>query len=233
VPFTSDEHAFQQLGEAREAPEDYQPLVFIHIPKTAGTSFRQAAEESLGLHAVAKDYGTASPATSALVQQTVYSDRVDELLGHMHAQGIQMLSGHFPAKRYAHVFRQRVRWCTFLRDPVQRVISEHEHLVRHGVYAEPLMNFCQLGGQRNKQIRMLNGLGPDELFFVGITEQYRRSIEVFNQKAQTDFHYLEENVARGSLEKLHEVPRDVLEMIREQNAEEIAFYKRYEARYAE
>jgi hypothetical protein len=224
---------YQPLGDAPPTPDDYQPLIFIHIPKTAGTSFRSAAEQFFGRTAVARDYGKGNLATTALVRQTTYLGRTDALYPHMYAQGIRMLTGHFPANRYLHPFGCGARWCTFLRDPVQRVISEYKHVVRHRSYTESLEEFCQSPPQRNKQIRMLEGLEPHAQFFIGITEWYRQSIEAFNRIAGTDLPYLEENMTRSGPAIRHKAPRKTLRLIRESNAEEVAFYQRYAARYTE
>ena len=50
------------------------PKLFVHIPKTAGTSFRQAAESRFGLSRVLRDYGPNSDATSDTIKREVYSD---------------------------------------------------------------------------------------------------------------------------------------------------------------
>jgi len=96
--------------------------VFVHVPKTAGTSFRTAMEDSFGLEAMAFDYGPDSPKTSPLVRDLVYrEDNPERLWSELQAGGVRILSGHVRAERY-------VRYCdpenimVFLRDPIQRLV---------------------------------------------------------------------------------------------------------------
>ena len=49
------------------------PWVFIHIPKTAGTSFRVAAENHLGKGRTVRDYGSKAPYTSPLTESQYYT----------------------------------------------------------------------------------------------------------------------------------------------------------------
>ena len=50
-------------------------MFFIHIPKTAGTSFRKAAEEYYGLERICYDYAPHSGETSKIVIQEVYENK--------------------------------------------------------------------------------------------------------------------------------------------------------------
>ena len=51
------------------------PLFFIHIPKTAGSSFRVAAEQYFGSEATYFDYGNGSKETSESIE-TVNAEKV-------------------------------------------------------------------------------------------------------------------------------------------------------------
>ncbi len=54
--------------------------VFVHVPKTAGTTFRVAVEQYLGAGAILWDYGAESPVTSPVVRQYLYQEKdVDAL----------------------------------------------------------------------------------------------------------------------------------------------------------
>jgi hypothetical protein len=219
--------------EFDDVPEDYRPLVFLHIPKTAGTSFRHAAERYFGPASVARDYGDGNPATSPLIQGTVFANRSTNLLPALSDQGIKVLCGHFRAATYMGLLGKHARWCTFLRDPVQRVISEYKHVVRHRGYAETLRHFSQQAGQCNKQSRWLKGLPLDEAFFVGITEHLDESIREFNKRAGVKLPCLEENMSRATVSETHEVPDDLLDLIRSNNAKDFEIYERFTAARAD
>src|SRR5690606_621288 len=53
------------------------PILFIHIPKPAGTSFRKGAESFFGSQHVVYDYGGAASATSSLARQMLYGEHED------------------------------------------------------------------------------------------------------------------------------------------------------------
>ncbi len=75
-------------------------LVFVHVPKTAGTSFRLAAEQYFGRSHVETDYGEHDTATSQTVRETVYSGQIDMLREALRNNETHMFSGHFPIVKY-------------------------------------------------------------------------------------------------------------------------------------
>ncbi|MCZ6620138.1 MAG: sulfotransferase family 2 domain-containing protein [Gammaproteobacteria bacterium] len=208
-------------------------IVFIHIPKTAGTSFRAAAEQYFGNSSVERDYGAEDPYTTDIVLETVYSNRIEGLPTAMEQASRRMLAGHFPATKYHQLFANNVRWCTFLRDPVQRVISEHRHLVKKNRYAHSLEYFCNTKAECNKQTRLLRGIEEKDLYFVGVAEHFRASISVFNKLAGTRFKYTRTNVARKSLSEAYDVSDRVRKTIENNNRDDLALYSKHAARYAD
>ncbi len=49
-------------------------IFFVHIPKTAGTSFRLGAESYFGRERIVYDYGKGSPASTPVVVDTLYAE---------------------------------------------------------------------------------------------------------------------------------------------------------------
>lgn len=97
---------------------------FIHVPKTAGTSFTHALERTFSHDRLAWDYGARSPRTTPWVRTHVYEspDRerfVDELL----SRRVVVLGGHVGWPHYGDVFSPQ-RTIAFVRDPVERMVSE-------------------------------------------------------------------------------------------------------------
>ena len=207
-------------------------IVFIHVPKTAGSSFRAAAEAYFGSSSVERDYGTQGQYTTNIVHETVYSNRIEALPTAMEQASTRMLAGHFSATKYLQLFMGRVRWCTFLRDPVQRVISEHRHLVERKSYQQSLEYFCNTEAECNKQTRMLRGIDDENLYFVGIVEYFRESISSFNDLAGTRFEYTETNMRRPSLSEAYDVADHVLRTIEENNRDDLALYSKHAALYS-
>jgi Sulfotransferase family len=208
---------------------DFEPLIFVHLPKTAGTSFRYAMELTLGAERTLKDYGLESPDTSALIRESIYSDHKELLASQIVQQRIKFLTGHFNASRYLLILDAQVRWCTFVRHPVQRLISEYNHFVRHHAYKKSLEEFCYEPFARNRQSQLLYGLEPNDFFFIGITELYEESIAKFNRLTGLNIPCLQENVFRAQLTKQYQIDNRLLEIITENNLDDFKLYEHVRA----
>jgi hypothetical protein len=174
-----------------------KPLVFVHIPKTAGTSFRRGIESVVGPERLLKDYGPQAPETSDVVSKSMYGshEQPERLLDYLCDLRIAVLAGHFHIRKYFAVFGQKVLWCTFVRDPIQRVVSEYNHFRNYHGYSGTFEQFRKLPIQCNLQSALLAGVDIPNFFFVGITERYEESIRRFNHLTGWEVPVLRENTA--------------------------------------
>lgn len=157
---------------------------FVHIPKTAGTSFRLAAERYFASERVVYDYGPQSPVTSPCIQQFLYGeDEPDKeaLYAHCREHGIKLVAGHRPATRFLDGVGV-ANIITFLREPLERVFSQYLHFKRHQGFKGNFREFFSVPSWQNGQARMLRGIHLRALGFVGITEQYQHSLCMINQR---------------------------------------------------
>lgn len=161
------------------------PVIYLHIPKTAGTSFRISAEHYFGPWNVLNDYGEKSPNTSEDILSTFYSKKD---LDSLSEKGLQkrFLTGHFSLEKYREVFPESPI-VTFFRNPVDRVISEFVHFVNHHQYQGSLSDFYRSKQFQNRQARALSGANPTDLDYYGITETYEVSLNRFNERYGTNF----------------------------------------------
>ena len=161
------------------------PVIYLHIPKTAGTSFRISAEHYFGPWNVLNDYGEKSPNTSEDIISSFYSKKDLDTLSD---KGLQkrFLTGHFSLEKYQEVFPESPI-VTFFRNPVDRVISEFVHFVNHHQYQGSLSEFYRSKQFQNRQARALSGAQPTDLDYFGITENYEASLTGFNQRYGTNF----------------------------------------------
>lgn len=154
---------------------------FVHIPKTAGTSFRTAAERHFGADKVVYDYGSHSPVTSACIQRFLYAaDSEDKpgLYRHWDESSPALVAGHKAVARFVdHVGLPRV--LTFLREPLARSFSEYLHYCRDQRHQGSFREFF-LKRPQNQQKRMCSKLPFQSLGFVGITERYDDSLRLLN-----------------------------------------------------
>lgn len=87
--------------------------------------------------------------------------------------------GHFLAIKYAGSPRP-IEFAVWLRDPVQRLVSRYHYGKRQGGLAGlTFTEFCEEERFRNTYAKYLWNFDIDRCDFVGITEEYARSVGVF------------------------------------------------------
>ena len=185
-------------GNDRQAgrPTGTTMLISVHIPKTAGTTFRELLADYFG-DDLCLFYGGWRDRHLAAISQPPPSLRC--IHGHFHARDFEV---PFPDGR-------RIVW---LRDPVERVCSEYEHHCRH---RDPqnslstlvgagtgLLEFAEHPEARNTQTRVLQGLAIEDFAFVGISERF--DAELVRLRAATGIglpsgHHVNANPARRTV----------------------------------
>ena len=167
-------------------------IILIHIPKTAGTSIRVAAELYFTPSRVLYDYGPDARQTSCLVREFIYQRQ--DYTGFAEAveeQGFRFFCGHFPLSRYREVF-PNARFCSWLREPAERLWSAWRYAVKQDGYAGSFADFYEKPGRRDRMCKML-GQDASEMDFVGSTENFTHSLERFNQLFKVNFRQYRAN----------------------------------------
>lgn len=153
-------------------------LISVYIPETAGADFGERLKvhygERICLHYY-HPYGY-DPFTSSLV-------RLDEI-----PANIECIHGHFPARRFLDKYPDPML-VTWLRDPVERVISEYEYLKAN---PDPqsglsqlieggagLLEFAEHDYARNTQARYVDGVPLSDFAFVGVSERLGEELARF------------------------------------------------------
>jgi hypothetical protein len=154
------------------------PLIFSHIPKTAGTSLRESLAKQFGKKQVLYDYGKEEQTTSLIIRDQVY---VNDDIYCVLKNNPRVIFGHFPVKKYIKLSCLS-NVITFVREPVARVISEYKHSKRHFGYQGALIEFAKLPQNRNKISRYVSTLPWSALGFIGISERYAESLQLLNKK---------------------------------------------------
>jgi len=227
----------------RDAAIGERLCVFVHVPKTAGTSLRGELARRLPPDAnIAVDY-----TDTARSFHDRMDDAVERFLDSAGAGQVRFASGHVLARHVARI-RARVpdvRFVTFLRDPVQRVVSDYRHQrsARHPVHEEfiarvpSLDAYLDLAAERNKMAQHL--IAPELLTgdpqacveallrdyaFIGVQEMYPISFRTLTALIDVPaWPQLRENVNTDD-DSGRSVPPDLAARIRAVNGIDCALY---------
>jgi hypothetical protein len=136
-------------------------VISVHVPKTAGTTFRNLLMQAYGSEYVCCDYPGEyqGPGTTVVEPQT------------------KVIHGHFLAAKYAqsHESAKRIVW---LRHPLTRLISYYFYGKNNpattslDVKNMSLLEFSQIPSTQNEVARYLEGLQPEDFYFIGIQEYF-------------------------------------------------------------
>lgn len=169
-------------------------VVFVHIPKTAGTSMRNMLSAALPTATKLFEYG-ADTASVIPAQRTTLDaleggtdtttasghfinafasdirtpERIAALRGEAPRSQRFLVSSHWPIRHWTCAFHP-ASVVTFLRDPVERVASSYRMQIRQKTFTGSFAQFYESPDQINVQSRQLSGTDPRDLGFVGLLE---------------------------------------------------------------
>lgn len=139
--------------------KDSKTIIFLHIPKTAGSTFHSILNKKYKTRHVQNVFGSrySEPAIEAFIKAPLESKK-----------HIKMLKGHMPYGLHQYLPGSST-YIAFLRDPVERVISLYYYIIKNtqnplheavAVNKMTLTEFVTSGiakGTNNGQCRFING----------------------------------------------------------------------------
>lgn len=166
-------------------------IVSLHVPKAAGNSFRGLLQGAFG-HRLMLDYGDwAGCRVPEAIERCNFRtlrmrNRAKELLERYDA-----IHGHFIADKYLGLF-PRADFAAFFRDPYQQALSHYCFLRRNPQRDHPetkmfhdarmtLHDYLRWDAFHDHQLQYLGTLSVGELSLVGVSEEFSRSVELFNR----------------------------------------------------
>jgi len=162
--------------------------LFVHIPKTAGTSFTRSIEDT---QFVSKDYGPNSPQTSEIIKQYAYIK--NDIYSLKKELSNKWLFGHFSLAKYINLVPIQAS-VSFVRSPIEQVISHYNHFVSYHAFKDDLATFLKRRGVNNIQHRLLAYLPLGLIGNVGIAEKFNESVKLINQNFKMDLATTKTNV---------------------------------------
>jgi len=206
------------------------PVLFLHIQKTAGTSLNKSAEKIFGPDFIERDYGVEAPHTSSLTRRYIYeSPTINQfgLLEETRARNTRWITGHAPADRYIHLYGAP-NTISFVRDPVERILSEFRYLKRAGKMDRSLDDFYQTAAETNKQFSVLGHVPWRACHLVGSVETYGRCLTLLAQELNLPLEILHENKNTAAA-NADEFKNETLAAIRQHNALDCRFVSQVRA----
>ena len=165
-------------------------IISVHIPKTGGSTFRKLLKRAFGPRLLL-DYGdwAGFKTQEAMARRAMRRDekrRQHDAL----ARDFDIIHGHFEADKYADLFPQ-TQYVAFFREPYQQALSNYQYLQRHPELDHPairlfhdnkmsLEDYLRCEALSNPQTQLLGKVPLDDFAMIGMTEQYSRSIALFN-----------------------------------------------------
>lgn len=185
------------FGRDTSSLETLQPdLIFLHIRKTAGTSFVDVLKQvyktrnvnSLHIEQVGDD----DEWRITFNNKRIEADNKLQL-------GDKVLYGHFPYAAYKRFFSpsEKVPIITWLRRPVKRVRSAYHYAsqIYHAELSEKhprfnilnslkrdLLEYASIEAHQNQMSKMLAGIELEQLYFVGIVEHFEEDMAYLAKK---------------------------------------------------
>ncbi|KUO65112.1 MAG: hypothetical protein APF80_10965 [Alphaproteobacteria bacterium BRH_c36] len=210
-------------------------IVSVHIRKAAGSSFRTALKEYYGDYLLL-DYGDEIGSSSVSSRIKRFKRK---LAMRADSDGIveryKIVHGHFFADKYRSL-KTPLEYATFLRDPVDRVLSNYYYLKRnpgrkHGdavvikKYQFTLEQYVAFPDARDVQCQFLSGIPLSSFAFVGLAEAYDESIKIFNQIFSADLGFAHNENRNPERERQYDVDDGVAELIRKHNRRDLELYE--------
>ncbi len=157
---------------------------FVHIPKTAGSSFRDTVEKN---YKVFRDYGNDSNSTFGLIQKHIYEEKDFFVFKKSFLEEDEgWIAGHVSLAKYLdHI--PVVNTVTFVRSPLEQVLSHYNHHVSQHNYEGDIEAFLDKPFTKNFQSKFLSYLPISLIGCVGVTERYDESLDLINSDLQTKF----------------------------------------------
>lgn len=201
-------------------------VIFMHIPKTAGTSLREAVVRSKPKHRLLFHYGAGKKVTTSEYQHLFYSrEGREKIYNEFAADGPPgkplFICGHNRLAIYGRIFPLD-RFATFLRHPVARTLSNFGYYRAKTDPNIELLDFLQLRKLHNIQAKFFANQKWQDIGFVGLTEEFGSDLKRFNEFSGMQLKELRENRSGGGQMS---IDPEIRKLIEDLNSDDMALYE--------
>lgn len=206
-------------------------LISVHIPKTAGTSFRNTLKAVYGDDQVIR-------LDIDLQHEVVKVNQLNWQKKKL-SSNVKVVHGHFSPYLFENYFRPSpAPFITWLRHPVERVISNFYYLEKRlqelleeekkglNILSKMQRNLEEYAAtplNQNRIAKFLHGRSLDDFTFVGIQEHYQKDLQQLGQKlGWKQLPYYHHNATGGD----RMISADLRAEIARFNQEDMALYER-------
>lgn len=168
-------------------------LIYLHIPKTAGTSLAISLRERFGAAYRFDEWDRPFHGETPLERKALAVSKALELRP-SDFEGVACVHGHFLAFKYSLLAEQMpCTFVTWLRNPIDRLMSQYyywtEFYAENPSYGPPnrciaenwsFERFCMWDEFQNLQSKLMWGMPLSSFDFVGLTEHYDQDFARFS-----------------------------------------------------
>lgn len=206
-------------------------LVSIHIPKTAGTSF---------IHSLKKQYGYQKVTRIDINDNKIRINKIPLSKAYVYKK-ISVIHGHYSIGLLNNQLHlpSNIPVITWLRDPVERVISNYYYLYKRldeelkeekkelnilSKMRRSLIEYAQDERNCNRMSKFLKGIELKDFFFIGIVENYDKDIQELGRKLNWSTPEIVMHNKTGKINKLT-IDEKTKALIRSYNKKDQVLYE--------
>lgn len=199
-----------------------EPLLFVHIPKTAGSSLKSSLADHFKL---IFDYGKKSNVTHPMVVKHIFQQNDFFSFTALFSKLCNaVLCGHIKLDKYIDQVNV-TNTISFIREPKEQIISHFNHYVTVFDYQGSFDDFLTRQTAKSLQTKYLDYLPLSLMGYVGITEQYNESLIIINQQYNLALQPKQRNINKHKIVTAQNMSAAQLALLTQNNQQDIALYK--------
>ncbi len=169
-PLLKQQELLETDGDENAESTPNVELIYVHVPKAAGTAFRKILQQVYGPQGVLTD------------TTNMFEDKMPPTIDRQ----TKVIDGHFRAGKYDKLF-PNTKTITWLRQPIHRLISDYcfrqigSLKQKEFISKERLLEFAKIPGNRNLMSYCVNGKPLNYFHFIGIQEYFEEDLQDLRQ----------------------------------------------------